>query len=95
MRDLPSVFGNIPGSLLHSFQFFLNFLYDRQSVFWLFSLLKGQIFGNVKDQRGLQDKPPGPVGYHYSPPATSPIISSAFALLANAELYILVPLLII
>ena len=31
--------------------------------------------------------------YHYSPPATSPIISCAFPLWANTELYILVPLL--
>ena len=30
-------------------------------------------------------------GYHHSPPPSSPIISSAFALWANAELYILVP----
>ena len=30
-------------------------------------------------------------GYHHSPPPSSPLISSAFALWANAELYILVP----
>ena len=47
---------------------------------WLTSLLKGPSFVNLKDHRGLQDKPPGPVGYHYSPPATHPIICSDFAL---------------
>ena len=40
----------------------------------------------------MQDKPSGPMGYNFSPPATSPIISSAFALWANLELYILVNL---
>ena len=30
-------------------------------------------------------------GYHHSPPPSSPLISSAFALWANAELYILGP----
>ena len=30
-------------------------------------------------------------GCHHSPPTSSPLISSAFALWANAELYILVP----
>ena len=33
----------------------------------------------------------GPVGYHYSPLATGPIISYAFPLWENAKLYILVP----
>ena len=59
---------------------FLNFLYVNQFVCWLTSLLKGPSFGNLKDQRGMQDKPPGPVGCSNSPLATSPIISSAFAL---------------
>ena len=89
MIYLSDIFGNIPWILLDEFKHFLNFLYVHQSVCWLTSLLKGPSFGNLKDQRGLQDKPPGPVGYHYSPPATSPIISSAFALLENKELYIL------
>ena len=35
--------------------------------------------------------PPALQGYHHSPPPSSPVISSAFALWANAELYILVP----
>ena len=39
---------------------------------------------------GQQGMPPGPVGYHYSHSATSPIINSSFALWANMELYILV-----
>ena len=81
---------------------FLGFCYNSSNVFWISrtsvcwptSLLKGPSFGNSKEQRGLQDKPLGPMDYHYSPPPTSPIISSAFALLANLELYILVPLLI-
>ena len=74
-----------------SSNFFLNFPCVLQSVCWLTSLLKGPSFGNLKDKWRLQDKPPGPVGYHYSPPATSPISSSGFALWANMELYILVP----
>ena len=69
----------------------MNFLYVRQSVYWLTSLLKVPSFGNLKDQMGLQDKPPGPVGYNYSPTANSPIINSAFALWENAKFYILVP----
>ena len=39
----------------------------------------------------MQGKPPGPVGCHYSPTATSPIISSVFSLWANVELYIFIP----
>ena len=35
--------------------------------------------------------PPALQGYHHSPPPSSPLISSAFALWANAELYILGP----
>ena len=91
VTDLSDLFGNIPGILLHLFQIFPNFQYVRQSVCWLTSLLKGQSFGNLKEKKGLQYKPPGPVGQHYSPSATSPKISYAFALWAKAELYILGP----
>merc|ERR1712112_24254 len=40
---------------------------------------------------GTRTDPPALQGYHHSPPPSSPLISSAFALWANAELYILVP----
>ena len=40
---------------------------------------------------GTRADPPALQGYHHSPPPLSPLISSAFALWANAELYILVP----
>ena len=53
---------------------------------------KGLSFGNLKDKRGLQERPPAPEGYHCSPPPLSPSISSTFFLWAIAELYILVPL---
>ena len=45
----------------------------------------------IKGQKTLQDNPTVPLGYHYSNPATSPMISNDFALWAKAELYILVP----
>ena len=92
MRYLSDFFGNIPGIMLHEYKFFLHFLYVFQSFCWLTSLLNGPSLGNLKDQRVMQDKPSGPMGYNFSPPATSPIISSAFALWANLELYILVNL---
>ena len=40
---------------------------------------------------GTRTDPPALQGYHHSPPPLSPLISSAFALWANAELYILGP----
>ena len=40
---------------------------------------------------GTRRDPPALQGYHHSPPPFSPLISSAFALWAIAELYILVP----
>ena len=85
MRDLSDFF-LILGILLHYFKIFLNYLYVCHSVCWPISLLKGPSFGNFKDQRGLQDKSPSPAGYKYSPQANSPILSSAFALWAKAEL---------
>ena len=54
-------------------------------------VIKGQSFGHLKDKRGLQDKPCAPEGYLNSLLPTNPIISSAFALWANVELYILLP----
>ena len=45
---------------LHYSKINVNFLYVGQSVTWLTSLLKGSSFGNLKDQGGLQDKPPAP-----------------------------------
>ena len=50
--------GNIPGIFYTSSNFFLNFLYASQSVCWFTFLLKGPSFGDLKDQRGLQAKPP-------------------------------------
>ena len=52
--------------------------------------LKRANFGNLKDKRGQQDKPPIPEGYDYSPLPLSPIRNSDFALWENTELYILV-----
>ena len=40
---------------------------------------------------GTRTDPPAIQGHHNSPPPSSPVISSAFALWANEELYILVP----
>ena len=40
---------------------------------------------------GTRTDTPALQGYHHSPPPSSPLISSAFALWANAELYILGP----
>ena len=73
------------------FETFLRYFHTSQPVCWLTSLLTGPSFGKLKAQRGLQDKPPCPVGSHYSSQATSPIISSTFARSENAQLYILVP----
>ena len=58
-----------------------------RTIFWA---IKGPSFGNLKDKRGQKDESSAPEGYHYSPLPPSPIISSAIALLANAELYIFV-----
>ena len=48
-------------------------------LFVAYFLTEGAKFLSFKGPRGMQDKPPGPVGYQYSPQATSPIINSAFA----------------
>ena len=45
----------------------------------------------INEKRGIRTDPPPLQGYHHSPPPSSPLISSAFALWANAELYILGP----
>ena len=58
-----------------------------ENHFWV---IKEPSFSNLKDKWGQQDDPSAPEGYHYSPLPLSPIISSAFALWANAELYKLV-----
>merc|ERR1712112_653635 len=44
-----------------------------------------------REKGGTRTDPPALQGYHHSPPPSSPLISSAFALWANAELYILGP----
>ena len=90
MRFLSDHFIGISRMFVHQIKIFLNFLFVCESVCWLTSFQKGPSLGSLKDQSGLQDKPSGPVGYHYSPPATSPNIGSAFALWEDAELYILV-----
>ena len=46
---------------------------------------------NEATSRGKGTDTPALQGYHLYPPPFSPLISSAFALWANAELYILVP----
>ena len=52
--------------------------------------IKGQSFGKFKGQKGATGQASSPQRvYHYSLPP-SPIISSAFALLANMKLHILV-----
>ena len=66
-----------------------DFLKDSWDFFTLVSLFVGYFlterakFRYLEGPKGLQDKPPCPVGSHYSFPATSPIISFAFALWKN------------
>ena len=49
------------------------------------------IEATLRREGGTGTDTPALQGYHHSPPPSSPLISSAFALWANAELYILGP----